>query len=86
MPTATVSGTMRDGSKLHCYTNLSHHRILDGLDEAGDLVAHGLGCHPGGGSLEVDMTCATHAGVDRVASGEEGGAEHCSEGFKWGQS
>ena len=44
--------------------------IADAPDEVGDLVAHGLGCDTGSGSLEVELTLTTHAMV--LAAGHEG--------------
>ena len=43
--------------------------ILDGVDEGREFVAHGLGSDTGGGSLEVDVACATDARVEGVALG-----------------
>lgn len=47
--------------------------ILDGGDETGDLIAHGLGGDAGGGGLEVDVGRATDAGVEGVAAGHKRG-------------
>ena len=49
---------------------LSGCGVADGLDEVGDLVAHGLGCDAGGGGLEVHLALAAEA--SRVASWHEG--------------
>lgn len=45
--------------------------ILHGADEAGKLVAHGLGGDAGSGCLEVDVAAASCAGVEGVGAGEE---------------
>lgn len=47
--------------------------ILDGGDETRDLIAHRLCSNAGGGSLEVDVTCATNTGIEGVATGHKRG-------------
>ena len=46
--------------------------ILDGVDERGELIAHGLRGDTSGGRLEIDVGRAAYAGVEGVASGHEG--------------
>ena len=45
--------------------------LLDGVDEAAELIAHGLGSNTGGSSLEVDVTGAANASIERVALGHQ---------------
>jgi hypothetical protein len=47
--------------------------VLDGGDETGDLVAHGLGRDAGGGGLEVDVGRPADTSVEGVAAGHERG-------------
>ena len=59
-------------------THLLGFGVLDGVDEGGELVAHGLCGDAGGGGLEVDMARAADAGVEGVALGHEGVGRHRS--------
>lgn len=60
-----------DGSGRRTY--LTSGRVADGGDEGVELVAHGLCGDAGGGSFEIDMTCAADAGIGVAAGHERGG-------------
>jgi hypothetical protein len=62
--------------------------LLDGANEATDLIAHRLGSNASGSGFEVDMAGAPYAGAEGVAARNEG-LRHvavffsCSELVRW---
>lgn len=60
------SKRVRDGQMR---THLLRSGVLDRADETTNLVAHGLGGDAGSGGLEVDVTAAANAGIERVGAG-----------------
>lgn len=51
--------------------NLFSGRIVYGSYETTDFIAHGLGGDAGGGGLEINMTCSTNTGIERVTTGHK---------------